>query len=53
MSARAPSLYTDATIERLDRTANAIRQDIIRALVHAKSGHSAGPLGMADIFSAR
>ena len=26
--------------------------DIIRALLEAKSGHSAGPLGMADIFTA-
>ncbi len=30
--------------------ANTVRQDIIRALVEAKSGHSAGPLGMADVF---
>jgi len=29
-----------------------IRQDIIMMLVAAKSGHTAGPLGMADIFSA-
>jgi transketolase len=32
--------------------ANSIRQDIIRMLVEAKSGHPAGSLGMADIFSA-
>ncbi len=32
--------------------ANIIRQDIIHALIEAKSGHSAGPLGMADIFTA-
>lgn len=32
--------------------ANEIRQDVIAALVEAKSGHSAGPLGMADIFTA-
>ncbi len=32
--------------------ANDIRQDVIRALVKAKSGHSAGSLGMADVFTA-
>jgi len=31
---------------------NTIRQDIIRMLVKAGSGHSAGPLGMADVFTA-
>ena len=40
------------TISDLERKAYAIRQDIISALVQAKSGHSAGPLGMADIFTA-
>ncbi len=33
-------------------TANQIRQDIVNMLVEAGSGHSAGPLGMADIFTA-
>jgi transketolase len=32
--------------------ANSIRQDIIRMLVEAKSGHPAGSLGMADVFTA-
>lgn len=32
--------------------ANDIRQDIIQMLLAAKSGHSAGPLGMADVFTA-
>ncbi|MDE2001172.1 MAG: transketolase [Patescibacteria group bacterium] len=36
----------------LEEMANKIRQDIIAMLVEAKSGHSAGPLGMADIFTA-
>ncbi len=36
----------------LQKTANQIRQDIIKMLVEAKSGHSGGPLGMADIFTA-
>jgi transketolase len=39
-------------IQELEEMANTIRQDIIRMLVEAKSGHSAGPLGMADIFTA-
>jgi transketolase len=40
------------TIEDIERKAYDIRQDIIRMLEHAKSGHSAGPLGLADIFAA-
>jgi transketolase len=40
------------TIEDIQRKAYDIRQDIIRMLEHAKSGHAAGPLGMADIFAA-
>jgi transketolase len=40
------------SIKQLELKANDIRQDVIRALVEAKSGHSAGPLGMADIFTA-
>ncbi|MBI2103654.1 transketolase [Candidatus Woesebacteria bacterium] len=39
-------------IEDLEKKANLIRQDIIKMLVKAGSGHSAGPLGMADIFTA-
>lgn len=40
------------SIQALEQKANAIREDIIRMLEHAGSGHSAGPLGLADIFSA-
>ena len=40
------------SIEQLELKANAIREDIIRMLEHAGSGHSAGPLGLADIFTA-
>lgn len=40
------------THKELDEKANEIRQDIIKMLVSAKSGHSAGPLGMADVFTA-
>jgi len=40
------------TIEELELKADTIRQDIIKMLEHAGSGHSAGPLGLADIFTA-
>ena len=39
-------------VKFLEEKANEIRQLIIDMLVEAGSGHSAGPLGMADIFSA-
>lgn len=39
------------TIPQIEQMANVIRQDIIRMLEHAKSGHSAGPLDLADIFA--
>ncbi len=38
--------------KELELKANEIREDIIKMLVEAGSGHSAGPLGMADIFTA-
>lgn len=40
------------SLKQLEEKANEIRQDIIKMLVKAGSGHSAGPLGMADIFTA-
>ena len=40
------------TIKQMEQMAVTIRQDIISMLEHAGSGHSAGPLGMADIFTA-
>ena len=39
-------------LKKLKLLANQIRQDLIEALVSAGSGHSAGPLGMADVFTA-
>jgi len=39
-------------IHTLKLIANDVRQDLIKALVAAKSGHSGGPLGMADVFTA-
>jgi transketolase len=43
---------TDEKVRSLEILANTIRQDVITMLTTAKSGHSAGPLGMADIFTA-
>lgn len=40
------------SIDDLAQKANTIREDIIKMLEHAGSGHSAGPLGLADIFTA-
>ena len=40
------------TIPQLEQKANDIRRDIITMLQEAGSGHSAGPLGLADIFTA-
>lgn len=39
-------------IKFLEETANNIRESIIEMLLAAGSGHTAGPLGMADIFTA-
>lgn len=38
-------------LTQLEHMANTIRQSIIEMLSAAGSGHTAGPLGMADIFS--
>ncbi|MFA6428875.1 MAG: transketolase [Patescibacteria group bacterium] len=38
--------------QELEKKANEIRQDVIQALANAGSGHSAGSLGMADVFTA-
>ena len=43
---------SDADVRSLERQANLVRQTIIEMLVAAGSGHTAGPLGMADIFTA-
>src|SRR6266550_253869 len=44
-------LYEDK-LRDLEDKANQARQLVIEALISAGSGHSAGPLGMADIFTA-
>lgn len=42
---------TSKEVNFLELKANQIRQSIIEMLVAAGSGHTAGPLGMADIFT--
>lgn len=42
---------TDKEVLKLREKANDIRQSIITSLLEAKSGHTAGSLGMADIFT--
>ena len=39
-------------IKQLEKTANILRQDAIKMLAEAGSGHTAGPLGLAEIFAA-
>ena len=45
-------MHKNLTVTDLEHKAYAIREDIIRMLEHAGSGHSAGPLGLAEVFSA-
>lgn len=42
---------TRTEVKKLEKKANEIRQSIIEMLVAAGSGHTAGPLGMADLFT--
>ena len=42
---------TDVEVKALELRAEDIRESIIKMLVEAGSGHTAGPLGMADIFT--
>ncbi|MBI4435158.1 transketolase [Candidatus Uhrbacteria bacterium] len=49
---RQPLHLHDKKLKQLEERATAIREDLIDMLVEAGSGHSAGPLGMADIFTA-
>ncbi|MGH2575403.1 MAG: transketolase [Ignavibacteria bacterium] len=43
-------VFTD--VGDLNEMARQIRRDIINSLLIAKTGHSGGPLGMADVFTA-
>ncbi len=45
-------VITDVEVKRIEEKALAVRKTIIEMLTEAKSGHTAGPLGMADIFAA-
>ncbi|MDD5337144.1 MAG: transketolase [Candidatus ainarchaeum sp.] len=40
------------SLKQLQLIANTIRQDLVNMLEEAKSGHSAGSIGLADIFTA-
>ncbi len=44
-------MITDEKIKKLQTIANDVRVDIINMLVEAGSGHTAGSLGMADVFT--
>lgn len=46
---KAPKI---TNIKQLRLIANTLRQDLIKMLLEAKSGHSAGSLGLVDIFTA-
>ncbi len=45
-------MITEEQVRALEKQAEVIRETIIAMLVSAGSGHTAGPLGMADIFAA-
>jgi transketolase len=49
---QTPAPLTEQKLRELELLANDIRQDVLKMLTTAGSGHSAGPLGMADIFTA-
>ena len=49
---RLAGMITDEQIKDIEKKALAIRRTVIEMLTEAKSGHTAGPLGMADIFAA-
>jgi len=40
------------SIKKLKLIANTVRQDVVQMLFEAKSGHTAGSIGLADIFTA-
>jgi transketolase len=46
------SYLDDTERKTLEKKAEEVRETIIRMLAEAGSGHTAGPLGMADIFTA-
>lgn len=40
------------TVRQIEQKANDMRKDIVTMLEHAGSGHSAGPMGLADLVAA-
>lgn len=42
----------DKKLKKLEEIAVLLREEVIKMLITAGSGHSAGPLGLADIFTA-
>ena len=42
---------SDQEVAVIEKKANAIRVSLIESLIEAGSGHTAGPLGMADVFA--
>lgn len=44
-------LLTEEKVRTLTEKANSVRRSIIESLIEAKSGHTAGSLGMADILT--
>ena len=45
-------ILREGRVKFLEQVSNQLRQDVIEMLVEAGSGHPAGSLGMADIFTA-
>ncbi len=45
-------MLSDAQVKSIEAKAADIRETIVEMLIAAGSGHTAGPLGMADIFAA-
>ena len=43
---------TDEKLALLEKTAESVRETVVRSLVAAGSGHTAGALGLADVFTA-
>ena len=43
---------TEKNLKKLEFMANTLREEVIRMVSHAGSGHVAGPLDMAEIFTA-
>ncbi len=52
MPRRKPLQLHDKKLRQLEVKAYEIRMELMQTLANAKCGHSAGPLGLADIFTA-